>query len=179
MSRDNENRLDDRSTRQHGASQQDRNNTTLRILAVERLCRPARYVEALERARERNPFVRLYALVDGLQFQLSFGTVVPAGTALSLFDGTPDAPLAHAGPWLEMSEPVISSLIASMGQDGLAQLLQLKLDATLPDGRTALVRFYDPRVLHRLATILTPDQRASFFQHIDSWHFVARGHYFL
>ncbi|MDN7965852.1 DUF4123 domain-containing protein [Burkholderia multivorans] len=46
--------------------------------------------------------VHLYALVDGLLFADAAGGSSPRGSqaAVALFDGTPDAALAEAGPWL-------------------------------------------------------------------------------
>ena len=41
----------------------------------------------------------------------------------------------------------------------LGQLLQLRLDVNLPDGRSALLRFWDPRVLVNLARTLDGAQR--------------------
>ena len=40
----------------------------------------------------------------------------------------------------------------------------------LPDGRVALLRFWDPRVLVSLAEVLGPEQSAAFFAHIHEWH---------
>jgi len=46
---------------------------------------------------------------------------------------------------------------------GLAQLLQLQINARIPDGRNALVRFWDLRVLTGLVDVLNPRQREIFF----------------
>lgn len=136
--------------------------------------------------------LRLFALVDGQAFQALHGqSLQPGPGKRALFDGTPDAPLAPAGPWLldltqplteaeqllarERDAPHVSWLLAELTLDGLAQLLQLQLDAWLPDGRTALLRFYDPRVLYGLATTLTAPQRVAFFAHIQEWHFEYEG----
>jgi hypothetical protein len=109
-----------------------------------------------------------------------------------LFADTPDAALAHAGPWLidtgqvdgalvdalatlEQAAPAVTWLITPQTLEGLAQLLQLNLDTALPDGRTALVRFWDPRVLVILAEVLEAGQREMFFGHIHEWHLLHRG----
>lgn len=150
-----------------------------------------RYLLALERIRSTHQFARLFALVDGLQYEASFGEVLRTGQGIALFAGTPDEPLAHAGPWLidvatqselcatladvESTMPVCSWLITSVPVAGLAQLLQNRLDMKLPDGKVALIRYYDPRVLRRLALTLKPDQRETFFEHIDEWHFMVDG----
>jgi len=62
-----------------------------------------------------------------------------------------------------------------MNLEGLSQLLQLKLDAMLPGGKTALVRFYDPRVLGNLFAVMNEAQKAAFFGLIDEWHFMHEG----
>jgi hypothetical protein len=62
-------------------------------------------MERLTELRQQTDALRLYALVDGAQYQTHRGIRLTRQTALySLFDGTPDAPLAHAGPWLVDSE---------------------------------------------------------------------------
>ncbi len=137
--------------------------------------------------------LRLYALVDGVQYRAHSGEDFRAREGLvSLFVGTPDAALAHAGPWLidaeqvgtalvdalatlERAAPAVSWLIAPQTLDGLAQLLQLNLDTELPDGRTALLRFWDPRVLANLAGVLDSAQRLTFFAHIYEWHLLHKG----
>lgn len=112
-------------------------------------------MERLSVLRTRMPALRLYALVDAAQYQQQRGKPLPLspGAAL-LFDGTADAPLAHAGPWLidveeatsdlvsdlvtlEWEALAVSWLLAQPDLIGLVQLLQLQLDVRLPDGRTA------------------------------------------
>lgn len=111
----------------------------------------------------------------------------PNAAAVALFDGTPDAALAFAGPWLidaasaaselieemvafERASDGVSWLIAYQDRDGMAQLLRLHIEAELPDGRRALVRFWDTRVLASLTEVLDPDQRRGLFGHIFEWH---------
>ncbi len=142
--------------------------------------------------QEQRPELRLYALADGLQFEQHHGErLSDAYGRRGLFAGTPDAPLIHAGPWLfdmvlagdllpilaelEQLAPAVSWLIAPQDLDGLAMLLQLRLDMQLPDGRLALLRFWDPRVLAGIAGIMRDDQRAEFFAHIDEWHLLHQG----
>lgn len=150
-------------------------------------------VARLAQLHESHPALRLYALVDGAQYSAQFGKSLMAHAGLyPLFAGTPDAALAHAGPWLvdveladsaliavlaalEHTAPAVTWLIAQQDLDGLAQLLQLRLDTELPDGRTALLRFWDPRVLFNLAELLDPAQRETFFAHIQEWHLMHNG----
>ncbi len=151
-------------------------------------------LERLDHLRQEVPSLRLYALVDGAACRLHRGDELAEGPGrYPLFRGTADAPLAHAGPWLidtdtagpqyienlaalEVECAAVSWIMALQELTGLAQLLQLNLDMKLPDGRLALVRFWDPRVLFSLAEVLTADQRGDFFGHIYEWHFLRQGH---
>ncbi|ENZ77794.1 MULTISPECIES: DUF4123 domain-containing protein [Pseudomonadota] len=154
---------------------------------------PLDVVERLTQLRSTFPTLRLYALVDGIQYEESRGERLGdrPGHA-SLFRGTPDGPLAHAGPWLvdveevgdavlhdlarlEQEAPAVTWLIAEADLAGLAQLLQLHLDVRLPDGRIALLRFWDPRVLASLVNVLDARQRDAFFAHIHEWHLLRDG----
>lgn len=137
--------------------------------------------------------LKLYALVDGARYRMQFGEPCTTRQGFhSLFAGTLDEELAHAGPWLvdteqvgatlvdqlaamEQAAPAVSWLIASQTLEGLVQLLQLNLDIELPDGRTALLRFWDPRVLVNLAEVLDSAQRETFFAHIHEWHLLHQG----
>lgn len=138
------------------------------------------------------PELRLYALVDGVQYQARFDKRLQTSTGLyALFAGTPDAALSHAGPWLidvamrndifnelitlEVDKPSVSWLVGPQDLAGLAQLLQLRLGARLPDGRSVLLRFWDPRVLLVLVRTLDDEQRNEFFNHIHEWLFLHEG----
>lgn len=146
-----------------------------------------------EQMRESMPALGLYALIDGVQYQTQLcKRLCPGHGLFPLFAGTQDAALAHAGPWLvdaacvdapfieelaalERELPSLSWLIAPQDLTGLGQLLQLRLDVRLPDGRSALLRFWDPRVLANLAQTLDADQREEFFGHIHEWHLLHEG----
>ena len=138
--------------------------------------------------------LRLYALIDRLAYEELMGERLQAtyGVNRALFEGTQDAPLAHAGPWLvqidkvsteqisawfalEAVKPSLSWLITSMDMEGLAQVLQLRMDMRLPTGQTALLRIADPRVLGNLFAIMTQEQKAAFFDLIEEWHFLQHG----
>lgn len=150
-------------------------------------------VERFKALKADQPHLQLCALIDGLMFEKAHGERLEPGPGLAaLFDGTDDAALAFAGPWLvdavqqqdlcdrlrvqEGLAPLASWLITSVPFDGLVQLLRLKLDVRLPDGSIGLLRFHDPRVLFSLAKSLTAQQREAFFGHIDEWHFTHNGH---
>jgi hypothetical protein len=146
-----------------------------------------------EQRRDTLSVLRLYALVDGVQYQTQLCKRFQPGRGLfPLFAGTQDAALAHAGPWLvdaalageamvaelaalEREAPSLIWLIAPQDLEGLGQLLQLRLDVSLPDGRSALLRFWDPRVLVNLARTLDGAQREEFFGHIHEWHLLDAG----
>lgn len=149
--------------------------------------------QRLSQLRERLPVLRLYALIDGAQYQKHRDEPLSAQAGMrSLFDGTEDVALAHAGPWLidteqaghtlvndlaqlEQKAHAVSWLITLQDLTGLTQLLQLHLNIRLPDGRTALLRFWDPRVLIGLAEVMDASQRESFFGHIHEWHLLHNG----
>jgi len=150
-------------------------------------------VERLADLQTAFPALRLYALVDGIQYENHRGERLDYSTGFtSLFHGTPDGPLAHAGPWLvdieeagdatakdlaalEREAPSVTWLITEADLHGLAQLLRLRLDVRMPDGRIALLRFWDPRVLVGLVNVLDSKQRETFFAHIHEWHLLRDG----
>jgi len=150
-------------------------------------------VDRLGLLRTTFPTLRLYALIDGVQYENHRGERLDdRPNFVALFHGTPDGPLAHAGPWLvdvedagdsvtndlarlEREAPSVTWLIAEADLYGLAQLLQLHLNVRIPEGRVALLRFWDPRVLASLVNVLDPKQREIFFAHIHEWHLLRDG----
>jgi Domain of unknown function (DUF4123) len=153
-------------------------------------------MDVLDRYRQllqQQTHLRLYALVDGLQYELANNARIEPdqGYNEALFNGTEDEPLAHAGPWLfdltynqidlpdlaqlELTNPAVSWLITPLDLPGLADVLRLKLHAELPNGDQALLRFYDPRVLVNLYNVMDAAQKTAFFQFIDEWHFSRNG----
>jgi hypothetical protein len=136
----------------------------------------------------------LYALLDGARYEMRHGFRPDRSNTgwHALFDGTVDAQLAHAGPWLidiaqvgsgvaeELNElereiPAMSWLIAMQDARGLAQLLRLNLDTRMAGGEVALLRFWDPRVLADLVDVFTPQQLEQFIGPIHEWHFLRGG----
>jgi hypothetical protein len=150
-------------------------------------------IERFQALRHHQEMLNLYALVDGFQYEQHMGQRIlyQQGINRPILHGTEDEPLAHAGPWLvdvaravgqvsqlqalEQALPSVSWLITSIDIEGLSQLLQLRLEAELPDGRKALLRFYDPRVLGNLYHTMGAGQRAEFFHLVDEWHFIYNG----
>lgn len=103
-----------------------------------------------------------------------------------MFDGTPDASLADAGPWLLDYERAggnvrrslaamaggptgVSWLISAYPIESLADELRRRLDVRLPDGRTALLRFYDARIMADMALLMELTQRMQFFVPTFNW----------
>jgi hypothetical protein len=150
-------------------------------------------IERFQTLQQQESTLNLYALVDGFQYEQYTGLRIQHQPDVNrpILHGTEDEPLAHAGPWLvdvakvgeqvgqlqelEQALPSVSWLITSIDLEGLSQLLQLKLEAELPDGRKALLRFYDPRVLGNLCRTMDAGQYAEFFHFIDEWHFIYNG----
>ena len=57
--------------------------------------------ERLNQLQADHPALCLYALVDGAQYETDRqARLIQNTTCYPLFTGTPDAALAHAGPWL-------------------------------------------------------------------------------
>ncbi|MGH8782075.1 DUF4123 domain-containing protein [Paraburkholderia sp.] len=133
--------------------------------------------------------IHLYALFDGLHYaELEDAPMLerhPSG-AIALFDGTRDASLADAGPWLVAYEYLgpeardalarlasgpegVNWLISAYAMNHLASELKERLDTRLPDGRTALLRYYDTRVMRHLAPLLGVSERLDFFFPTFDW----------
>ncbi|KVX73207.1 DUF4123 domain-containing protein [Burkholderia ubonensis] len=132
--------------------------------------------------------LRLFALADGLLYsELSGSAPVRASeSVLALLDGTPDASLADAGPWffdyehtnsatrdvltrLAQGEYGVNWIISAYQSRLLADELRERLDATLPDGRTAMLRYYDARVMRYFAPALSSTERTMFFSPTFDW----------
>ncbi|WP_186183384.1 DUF4123 domain-containing protein [Burkholderia gladioli] len=129
--------------------------------------------------------LRLYALVDALLYGRGEQVKRPAAT-IGLFDGTQDASLADAGPWLidfESATDSVRQVLFSMGgcTDGVSWLVSAyplpdlahelagRLNARMPDGRTALLRFYDARLMVEIANLFSFAQRIEFFVPTFDW----------
>jgi Domain of unknown function (DUF4123) len=129
-----------------------------------------------------------FALVDGALFAGSRGYRLVQRAGLEpLFDPMgPDAELADAGAWLvdvhragtpelielealERVAPAVCWVSTEAGAAALLAHLRGHLDAALPDGRTALLRFHDPRVLAALAEVLHAEQWAELCGPVLRW----------
>ena len=132
--------------------------------------------------------VHLYALVDGLLYADAAGGSSPqrSRSAIALFDGTQDASLADAGPWLFAYEAAagnirrtlstmassstgVSWLISAYPIESLADELRSRLNVRLPDGSIALLRFYDARIMADMVSLMEFTQRMRFFVPTFDW----------
>ncbi|MFY4696766.1 DUF4123 domain-containing protein [Burkholderia glumae] len=141
-----------------------------------------------QRQQQLTMRTHLYALVDGLLLADAIGgsALQRSQAAVALFDGTPDASLAEAGPWLLAWEQTSSSLrhtlsamaagpagvswlISAYPIESLADELRHRLDVRLPDGRIALFRFYDARIAADMTSLMSLSQRLQFFVPTFDW----------
>ncbi|KOY60344.1 DUF4123 domain-containing protein [Photorhabdus heterorhabditis] len=143
--------------------------------------------EKLANYQKEHPGVRLYALVNGLQYERCFGEEINyiAGINNPLFRHYPDSKIAFAGPWLfdmeyahqwqdklstlEETSPAVSWLLTSLSLDKLTRHLVPYLNIQLSAKQTALLRFYDPRILHLIRDIFSHEQLSAFMQGINAW----------
>ncbi|KVC56425.1 DUF4123 domain-containing protein [Burkholderia stagnalis] len=142
----------------------------------------------VKRQQQLTMQVHLYALVDGLLYAdaAAASPLQRSQSAVALFDGTPDASLADAGPWLidyERASGTIRRTLSTMARgstgvswlisaypiESLADELRNRLDLRLPDGRTALFRFYDARIMADMALLMEFTQRMQFFVATFDW----------
>ncbi|CAM4302119.1 DUF4123 domain-containing protein [Serratia silvae] len=139
--------------------------------------------------------IKLYAVVDGLQYERHLGDEISYQDGVSpLFRQPEDAKIAFAGPWvfelsklskdvidelitLEKSKPSLSWVFSQLDMFSLTNNLVDLLNVQLPGERFALFRFYDPRVLIQLKEILTKEQLAHFMDNIYDWTFYHDDHY--
>ncbi|MDH5821907.1 DUF4123 domain-containing protein [Luteimonas sp. RD2P54] len=107
----------------------------------------------------------------------------------SLFERQPEAKLADKGPWLvqlpdhphtqvdgwlralELEKPVVAWLTSNADFEHLFDHLERCLDLRRPNGKLALLRYWDGRVFLRLQRAFTPDQRRQLMGPIDQWRF--------
>ncbi|PVX81824.1 DUF4123 domain-containing protein [Paraburkholderia unamae] len=154
---------------------------------------PGSVNEQLRQYRKRHYGGHVLALVDGIQYQQHTGQQLTPedDMTVSLFAGTKDIALAHAGPWLvdpnksrghladlgelEQARPGVIWLITSHGIEAQAEKLRPHLKVSLPDGSYALLRFWDPRIIHALNDAYqTPDDR-ELFRTAFEWQYLYEG----
>jgi hypothetical protein len=159
---------------------------------------PASVNEQLRQYRKRHYSGHVLALVDGIQYQQHTGQQLSPedDMTVSLFAGTKDIALAHAGPWLidpktardrvadlgelEQARPGVIWLITSESLERQAAKLRPHLNTRLPTGRSALLRFWDPRVLHALNAVCQDrsGRERELFRTAAAWQYLNEGQRF-
>ncbi|CAE6856338.1 DUF4123 domain-containing protein [Paraburkholderia domus] len=114
--------------------------------------------------------------------------------AQCLFVNQRESDLAHAAPWLidlpeseaacelttwltltERRYPAITRLATKVDFDALFKHLEAQSNLTLPDGKLAMHRFWDPRAWSRLQRVLSVEQRVACMGPVLEWKVVLRG----
>ena len=137
--------------------------------------------------------VSVFALVDGLQYERFTGyeLKINPDVVFPLFNTWPDSRIAFAGPWLirmnetmemreqlealEIALPGVSWIVSGSTPEELVAHLQIYMNTGLPDGRAALLRFQDPRVQVRLATMLNDLQHQKLTGLMQEWLTIVDG----
>lgn len=145
--------------------------------------------------RDKSPVMtsHRYAVVCGLQYERHFSRelVFCENKSTPLFRIFPDSQIAWAGPWLisladnqaseaelaelEAQSPAVSWIESPDDFDSLTRHLAEQLNIELENGDKALFRYYDPRVLAKVESILTTEQQREFMGKICSWRFLSGG----
>lgn len=141
---------------------------------------------------EQHPETRLYVLVDGARYLTLEKRLDAAGTAIRvqwLLAATELDEISRAGPvlveflqdsaeaaelldWLiarDQKSPLVSWLWSERSFEALSHYLKSHLFTRLPDGRTALFRYYNPTVRRGLETVLDSEQRMALMLPLDRW----------
>jgi hypothetical protein len=138
--------------------------------------------------------MHVYAVIDGLQYERQTGAWLDKSDArlTPLFAGTEDEPLAHAGPWLvdvtsndqaaaivklEKSCPSVVWLLSNDDPVLCATKLRARLNATLPDGKEVIMRFWDPRALRAISKHVSAETQRTLFSAALNWFVFLNGRY--
>ena len=137
--------------------------------------RPAPAVQALAAQLEARPPERLFAVVDAAANGLLVDRLYADAAAQFdlLLPGTPPADVFHVAPFVvdltdscELRDWLLSGwgqawgifIVAAMTLDSLQRHLRPFVQASLPEGRLAYFRFYDPRVFASSIEALQPQR---------------------
>lgn len=155
--------------------------------------------EFLQVARQAATESRLYRVVDpsntpqralGAKDQKSAGLVrngFYAQTPSQKLYLQPVPPETHLGKELEnerqqrsasLTTPVAFGgwVITAQPLSSVVSYFQRQLEQTTPEGKKALLRFHDPRVLERLEAILDREQLSALLGPIDQWIYLDNAH---
>jgi len=145
------------------------------------------FLELQQQSTSFKSKLKLYVLVDGLEYERLFqNEIIKNEITLPLFIRNSNKDVSFAGPWLidimkadkeihstllqlEQVYPSIIWLISMQSLTSLFNQLESQLYLRLPDKRNALLRFYDPRVLHKLSDVFTPEQFKLLTLNINDW----------
>lgn len=152
-------------------------------------------------ATARSPGQQFFALIDLAPHEGLLKKLVQAndsGARLkSLFDGTPEEALLDGAPILielsaqqrskallrtlisaEKASPSVTWICCRLSLEELFLHLQPYIDADMPNGRKALFRFYDPRILSAIRGGLSSDPLGkTLFAPISEWWLWQSGSY--
>ncbi|EEE2004608.1 DUF4123 domain-containing protein [Salmonella enterica subsp. enterica serovar Kotte] len=147
----------------------------------------------LMRLEKRSTMLRLYALIDGIQYDRAINEELNEGCGgYSLFSLPEDKHLAFAGPWLfdvsklsinhlarilemERKYPAVSWIISEHPALLLVQHLQSCLLVSFPSEQKGILRFYDCRVLKFLPELLSQKQIGHLMTYSQQWLFYYNG----
>jgi hypothetical protein len=157
---------------------------------------PASVNEELRKYRSRYYVGHVLALVDGVKYEQHAGRqLAPEERVMvSLFAGTEDSALAHAGPWLinpatardwladldelEQATPGVIWLITAEPVEQIAEKLRPHLNIKDSRGRSAMLRFWDPRVFHALNAVCQEKSGRELFGIAEAWQYLHEGQRF-
>ncbi|KVC55404.1 DUF4123 domain-containing protein [Burkholderia stagnalis] len=136
---------------------------------------------------------KLYGLLDGARYPEALGPFVLefASEVRSLFDGLPEEEAGYAAPFLvqiddasadwvkqidtmDQFNPCMTLIRSKHEIDGLCAHLRCFLIADIGDDMTALVRYFDPRVLPALLDVWDRRVLALLTSPMETWLY--RGH---
>ncbi|MEQ4621392.1 DUF4123 domain-containing protein [Providencia vermicola] len=145
---------------------------------------------------EHYPDAKHYCLICGLQYERYFDEELQDkfGSASPLFRQGSDTEIAWAGPWLidvtkrydlladlmqlENESPALSWIASDSSINKLAIYFSERLNVSLPNGKTALFRFYDPRVTHNMPQVLTSEQYHEITTPLIAWYYRFEGRFY-
>src|ERR1043165_1679534 len=127
----------------------------------------------------------LYALVDGAQDRRIYGLISRESEHTSLLGGSLEATQLRASPFLvrlEQNSQLARAwhaeghgrnwgihCVSSASLSDLRSFFRGFLQAKLPDGQTALFRFWDPRVWRAYLPACEPDITEQWFRRVDEY----------